>query len=249
MSELLKFQCQEIQGAGIRPGENRGLEQERLRLKNAGILYEAVNAGIEAITAGRAQASSVNEVRRSMEKMGRIDPLLGAQSEACAEVIYRIEDIVDRLRAHLKAVETNEGRLEAVEGRLDHLHRLKRKDGGTLESVLETHARSATELTAIENIDTDIDAAKTRLNELHSQLSKQVDGLSKKRKETTKRFQTEVAAELATLKMKGTAFGVHLSSPPADPQSEACLTVNSCAVSDRASTVPCSPLRRMWARR
>ena len=58
----------------------------------------------------------LTEVRRSLEKMGRIEPLLSPQSEACAGVIYRIEDIVERLRAYLKSVETNEGRLEAVEG-------------------------------------------------------------------------------------------------------------------------------------
>jgi DNA repair protein RecN (Recombination protein N) len=233
MSELLKFQCQEIQAAGVRPGEDRELEQERLRLKNAGTLYAAVNAGIESLYTGPGSAiERLTEVRRSLEKMGRIDSQLGPQSEACADIIYRIEDIVDRLRAYLKAVEINEERLEAVEARLDHLNRLKRKYGGSLETVIEMQAQSAGQLASIENIAVDIEAAKTRLNDLHSHLSNQVQGLSKKRKATAKRFQTEVAAELATLKMKGTAFGVLLTSPPADPQAERALTVKSCAVSE-----------------
>jgi len=56
MTELLKFQCQEIQAAGIQPGEDRELEQERLRLKNAGVLYEGVNAGIETLYSGSGSA-------------------------------------------------------------------------------------------------------------------------------------------------------------------------------------------------
>ena len=233
MTELLKFQCQEIQAAGIQPGEDRELEQERLRLKNAGVLYEAVNAGIEALYSGSGSAlERLTEVRRSLEKMGRIDPLLNSQSEACAEVGYRLEDLVEGLRAYLKSVEFHEGRLEAVEARLDQLNRLKRKYGGSLEAVFEKQAQSAAELAGIETIGSDIEAAKARLNDLHAQLAQHAGLLSKNRQHAAHRFQAEVAAELATLKMKGTEFGVRLTSPPADPQAEPYLMVNACAVSD-----------------
>lgn len=233
LNELLKFQCQEIEAAGIHEGEDRELEQERLRLKNAGALYEAVNAGIDGLYSGSGSAvERLAEVRRSLEKMGRIDPSLAPSSEACAEVIYRVEDVVERLRAYLKSVEINEGRLEAVEARLDQLNRLKRKYGGSLEAVLEKRAQSAAELAAIENIGADIAAAEARLAEWHARISKQAGLLSKKRKEAAKRFMAQVAAELATLKMDGTEFGVQLTAPPADPQIDAHLMVNDCAVSE-----------------
>jgi DNA repair protein RecN (Recombination protein N) len=233
LNELLKFQCQEIEAAGIHAGEDRELEQERLRLKNAGALYEAVNAGIDGLYSGSGSAvERLAEVRRSLEKMGRIDPSLAPSSEACAEVIYRVEDVVERLRAYLKSVEINEGRLEAVEARLDQLNRLKRKYGGSLEAVLEKRAQSAAELAAIENIGADIAAAEARLAEWHARISKQAGLLSKKRKEAAKRFMAQVAAELATLKMDGTEFGVQLTAPPADPQIDAHLMVNACAVSE-----------------
>lgn len=233
LNELLKFQCQEIEAAGIHEGEDRELEQERLRLKNAGALYEAVNAGIDGLYSGSGSAvERLAEVRRSLEKMGRIDPSLAPSSEACAEVIYRVEDVVERLRAYLKSVEINEGRLEAVEARLDQLNRLKRKYGGSLEAVLEKRTQSAAELAAIENIGADIAAAEARLAEWHARISKQAGLLSKKRKEAAKRFMAQVAAELATLKMDGTEFGVQLTAPPADPQIDAHLMVNDCAVSE-----------------
>jgi DNA repair protein RecN (Recombination protein N) len=232
-NEMLKFQIQEIEAAAIQPGEDQDLEQERLRLKNAGVLHGAVSAGIERLYGGSGSViEQLTEIRRSMEKMGRIDPLLNPQSEACADAIYRIEDIVERLRAYLRSVEINEGRLETVEARLDCLHRLKRKYGGSLEGIREKHARSVSELAAIENIGADLEAVRIRLNELHGELAKQAGVLSKKRHEAAKRFQAEVAAELATLKMTGTVFGIRLTSPPAEPQSETYLTVNSCAVSD-----------------
>jgi DNA repair protein RecN (Recombination protein N) len=192
-----------------------------------------VNAGIDGLYSGSGSAvERLAEVRRSLEKMGRIDPALAPSSEACAEVIYRVEDVVERLRVYLKSVEINEGRLETVEARLDQLNRLKRKYGGSLEAVLEKHAQSAAELAAIENIGADIEAAETRLAEWHARISKQAGLLSKKRKEAAKRFMAQVAAELATLKMDGTEFGVQLTAPPADPPADAHLTVNACAVSE-----------------
>ena len=233
LKELLQFQCREIEAAGVHEGEDRELEQERLRLKNAGALFEAVNAGIEGLYSGSGSAvERLAEARRSLEKMGRIDPALAPSAEACAEVIYRVEDVVERLRAYLKSVEINEGRLEAVEVRLDQLNRLKRKYGGSLEAVLEKQAQGAAELAAIENIGAEIEAAEAQLAEWHARIAKQAGLLSKQRKEAAKRFMAQVAAELATLKMDGTEFGVQLTAAPADPQADPHLMVNACAVSE-----------------
>ena len=233
LTELLQFQCREIEAAAIQTGEDQDLEQERLRLKNAGALYEAVNSGLDALYGSAGSAMErLTDVRRSLEKMGRIDPLLTPQAEACAEIAYRIEDVVARLRAYLKSVEINEARLDAVEARLDLLNRLKRKYGGSLETVREKLTQSASELAAVEQVGAEIEVAEARLAELHAQVSAQASRLSKKRKEAAQRFTTRVSAELGKLRMAGTEFGVQLSSPPADDQTDAHLVVNSWALSE-----------------
>jgi DNA repair protein RecN (Recombination protein N) len=231
--ELLQFQCREIEAAAIHTGEDRELEQERLRLKNAGALYEAVNTGLEALYSGPGSAvERLTEVRRSLEKIGRIDPLLTPQSEACAEIAYRIEDVVERLRVYLKSIEINEGRLETVETRLDLLNRLKRKYGGSLEAVQAKLAQSAAELAAIEHVGTEIEAAEARLADLHTQVSQQARRLSGKRKEAAQRFTAQVASELAKLRMAGTEFGTRLTAPSADEQTNPHLMVDACALSE-----------------
>jgi DNA repair ATPase RecN len=47
--------------------------------------------------------------------MGRIDPQVGAKAETCAEIAYRVDDLVEELRAYLKSVEFNDRRQEEVE--------------------------------------------------------------------------------------------------------------------------------------
>lgn len=233
LTDLLQFQCREIEAAAIQAGEDHDLEQERLRLKNAGALYEAVNNGLEALYSGPGSAvERLTEVRRGLEKMGRIDPALTPPSEACAEIAFRIEDVVERLRAYLKSIEINEGRLDAVEARLDLLNRLKRKYGGSLEAVREKLAQSASELAAIEHIGAEIEAAEARLVELHAQIAKQAHLLSQKRKAAAQRFTSHVASELSKLRMAGTEFGVQLTAPPADEHTDAHLMVDSRALSE-----------------
>lgn len=233
LTDLLQFQCREIEAAVIQPGEDQGLELERLRLKNAGALYEAVNSGLEALYSGPGSAvERLTEVRRSLEKMGRVDPVLTPQSEACAEIAYRIEDMVERLRAYLKSIEINEGRLDAVEARLDLLNRLKRKYGGSLEAVRQKQAQSASELAAVEHIGAEVEAAESRLTELHAQIAKQARLLSQKRGKAAQRFTARVAAELAKLRMVGTEFGVQLTAPEANDHTDAHLMVDSRALSE-----------------
>ena len=233
LTELLEFQQKEIAAAGIAPGEDRELEQERTRLKNAGALVEAVQGGVDTLySASGSVAERLTEVRRNLERMGRIDPQVGAKAEACAEIVYRVEDLVEELRAYLKSVEFNDRRQEEVEERLDALNRLKRKYGGSLEAVLEKLASSTAELSAIENISTGIAAVEDRLRERHAATARQAAALSKKREAAAKRFAARVAAELSTLKMADTEFAVALSATPADPDTDPHLVVGTHAVSE-----------------
>jgi DNA repair protein RecN (Recombination protein N) len=233
LTELLEFQQKEIAAAGLAPGEDRELEQERTRLKNAGALVEAVQGGVDTLySASGSVAERLTEVRRNLERMGRIDPQVGAKAEACAEIVYRVEDLVEELRAYLKSVEFNDRRQEEVEERLDALNRLKRKYGGSLEAVLEKLASSTAELSAIENISTGIAAVEDRLRERHAATARQAAALSKKREAAAKRFAARVAAELSTLKMADTEFAVALSATPADPDTDPHLVVGTHAVSE-----------------
>ena len=233
LTELLEFQQREITAAALQPGEDQELEQERLRLKNAGALYEMVHGGIEALYGGSGSAAErLAEVRRGLEKMGRIDPLLTPKAEACAEIAYRLDDLVESLRAYLKSLDINEGRLEAVEERLDLLNRLKRKYGGSLAAVLEKLAQSAADLAAIGNITAELGAAQERLHELHARIAKQAAVLSRKRRDAAQRFTARVASELSRLKMSGTEFGVALTRLPATADTDPHLALDSSAVSD-----------------
>jgi DNA repair protein RecN (Recombination protein N) len=230
---LLEFQQREIAAAAIQPDEDRELEQERLRLKNAAILYEAVQRGIESLYSASGSAlEQLTQARRDLEKVARFDPALTTRSEACAEIGYRVEELVSGLRTYLKSLDIDSGRLEKVEERLDLLNRLKRKYGGSLEAVQEKLAESTADLAAMDTIAAEIEAVRKLLGELHARIEEQAVVLSKKRREAAQRFQTEVVRELSRLKMPGTEFGVDLTLAAAGADTHPFLTAGTSALSD-----------------
>jgi DNA repair protein RecN (Recombination protein N) len=232
-AELLEFQEREIASAAIAPGEDLELERERSRLKNAGALTAAVQGGLDLLYSESGAATDrLAEARRSLEKAARIDPGLAARAENCAEITYRIEDLVQNLREYLRSVEFNDRRLEEVEQRLDILNRLKRKHGGSLEAVQAKLAGARAERAAIETLDVDRAAVTDRLRELRDTIASEATALSQKRRLAAKRFAGQVTAELSALRMPGTQFAVALSPTAPSAETDPHLMVGSSAVTD-----------------
>jgi len=102
--ELLHFQKKEISDAGIVPGEDTELEQERLRLKNAETLYQIVHGSIEELYGAPGSViERLLEVKKNLERAGQIDSQLNSGVGSLEESTYRIEDLIEELRSYLKA--------------------------------------------------------------------------------------------------------------------------------------------------
>jgi len=213
--ELLRFQKAEIQNASILPGEDAALEMEKQRLKNAEALYQTVFEGIESLYgASGAVVERLMEVQKGLDRACHIDPSLKDRVQGIPDAVYRLEDTVAGLRKYLKEIQMDEGRLEAVETRLDLLNKLKRKYGPDLESVHHRLAAVGKELEGIEHLPDEIEGTRKRLAERHRSLSQAAKTLSEKRSQTARLLSQSMEKELATLKMEKTRFQVSFSKLP-----------------------------------
>ncbi len=231
--ELLQFQKAEITGASITPGEDRKLEQEKNRLKNAETLYQVVYETIESLYEARDSViERLGRVHKGLDRACRIDPLLKGRVEAIADATFRLEDAVSGLRAYLDGIQMDEARLEAVEARLDVLNKLKRKYGPDLEAVL-SHLKSVeAELAGIEDIPEKIAQTQKTLARLHDALKKAARTLSEKRLQAARRFSRAMERELAGLKMGKTRFDIAFSKHPADTRAGPYLTTKDAGIQE-----------------
>jgi len=213
----LEIQKQEILDAAVNPGEDSALERESALLRNGETLYQAVHGCIDELyNAQNAIVERLVEVKKILEKACQIDPELSPRAKGIIDATFQIEDIAEDLRTYLQEIPLDGHRLEEVETRLDTLRRLKRKYGGSLESVI-AHLESVDhELLQIGNISDHILETETKIFELRNELISLTIKLSEKRRETAEIFAKKVEKELGSLKMDQTRFQILIQEIPAN---------------------------------
>ena len=226
--ELLAFQKKEIVDAGIVPGEDTELEQERLRLKNAEALYQIVHGSIEELYGAPGSViERMIEIKKNLERAGLIDSQLNSSAGSLAESTYHIEDLIEDLRSYLKLIQIDEQRLEAVEERLDEINKLKRKYGGDLEAVQSQLVKIEQELLNVENISEKIEQAKKLIADLHDQGKELALILSRDREKAANNFSKKIVEALASLKMSQTVFKVQLDTIPCSEKTDQYLKIEN----------------------
>ncbi len=226
--QLLEFQKKEIREAGLTPGEDAELEQERIRLKNSEALFQTARDSIEMLYDSQgAVVEQLSQVKTNLEKAALIDPLLGSSAKRISEMTFNVEDIAEELRNYLKKIEMDESRLGDVEDRLDVINKLNRKYGGSMDAVFLRLESIEKELLNLESLAEDISDAEKRLSILHNNLVELTTILSQKRKKAAKILAESVEKELASLKMPQTKFQVSFRTVPADISNDPYLTVET----------------------
>jgi DNA repair protein RecN (Recombination protein N) len=215
--ELLTFQREEIQAAEISPGEDAELEGERVILKNSETLYRTVYEAIEELySAQNAIVERLGEINKRMERACEIDPELGRRAQGIEETTFQIEDIVQGLRDYLSGISMDDGRLDAVEARLDALLKLKRKYGaGSIDDVLNRLGEIEDELSRMDSLDDEIAETEAAMAEKRAELLAAAETLTERRKATAEAMADKVVAELETLKMGRTRFEIPVTPIPA----------------------------------
>ncbi len=218
--EMLAYQADEIEAARLKPGEDEELRKERDRLANAEALAQNAQEALAVLDEGTPETPAATDlIGQAAQALGALARIDAAQSELAnqAELLLdTISDVTHSLRDYLEEIEFNPKRLEDVEERLDLIHSLTRKYGGSIPAVIAYGVEARKQL---ENIT----GAAERINELELQeakllekLAKQGGALSEKRKSAALEMSKGIEAELHDLRMQSARFGVDFQTKP-DP--------------------------------
>lgn len=223
--ELLRFQLQEIEAAGIAADEDEALEKERLRLKNGETLFQTVRQCADDLYSGDgAVFERIGHLAKALAKVGHMDDQLAARAAELEELTYRCEDIAGQLNTYLRQIDLDPQRLEAVEARLDLLNKLKRKYGGSLEKVLAHAEAAGRQLSEIDNLDDTIARVRAELAQTHREAAGLAEALSGRRTAAARALAGKVEKELEALKMEGTRFSVEVQPVPSAGEQGGYLT-------------------------
>ena len=212
--ETLKFQIQEIQRAELRPGEDQELEEQRKLMRAGERILSALNQAAEALYGGEdtdgasaltAQAArDLSGVADSSQELERLSALV-------EELSYSVQDAAEQVRDLRDSFDFSPGALEALEARLDVIHRLRRKYGSDCEEILAYQDKCRRELEAIEVSDDTIAGLRKTLKEKKRAARTLADQLTASRQAAAEGFGARLVEELRQLDMPRVQFSCDLT--------------------------------------
>ena len=209
IEDMLRFQSQEIEQACLLPDEEEQLRQERQRLVHAHRLRElAHEVHGELQEDEQAVLTRLGRIGRALAELAQTDPAMGDCEQAATESAIQLKDLAGRLRDYAQQLEADSDRQASVEDRLELIQRLKKKYGGSIESVLTMGRQVQEELQLLDSREERTAELAARLEEEAQRLRTLAQQLSKKRMDAAKRMTTLVGAELVAVKMEQAVFQI-----------------------------------------
>jgi DNA repair protein RecN (Recombination protein N) len=216
--DLLNFQAQEIEMAALKAGEEEELRHERDRLANAENLAALARQGLALLEEGGPEAPSVTDllgqVVQALSALSRIDGAQEALYNQAVTLEEGLGEITRALQDYLEGIEFNPRRLEQAEERLDLIHTLKRKYGGSIEAALAYAADARQKLENFSHAGERIAALEAEQKKLLHKLGGEAQALSAQRQKAAIQLGQGVEAELGDLRMAGARFAVDLHCEP-----------------------------------
>jgi len=241
--DILRYELEEIEAANPDPAEEAELAPERERLRHAESLRGAAAEALAAVNGdGEGGASeAMGSAESALTAQEGVDTQLDKLAEIARGLRVELQELAVELRGYAEGIEAEPGRLEQVEERLEALDRLKRKHGGTIESVLAHAEHCRTEIETIEGAEEATDRLEAELAKAQRKRTDLAGRLSEVRAKSARRLQKRVAAELDQLAMSGAKLEVIL-----EPHQEGFGALGQERVTFQVATnpgMPTSPLR------
>lgn len=212
--EFLRFQLKELDDAGICPGEDTALLEEKKILTNVQKLMDYAGTARDDLYA--KSGSILEELRgviTNIHEIRKIDQRLDVSEKDLDGIYYQLEDAAMTLRDYEKHLSYDPARLETIDDRLELLGRLKRKYGSTLEDVLKKRADLEGQLKAIESVDMEIEQVSRAAEREKAIVVEKARLLSQRRRETASVMKKEIEDEIHTLRMAKARFEVTFGTP------------------------------------
>lgn len=215
--DLLSYQVQEIEEAGLTAGEEQTLEARRKVLANASTIRDRV-AKAHALLSGDDDTPGavdlLGEASNAMDTAAQLDESLSGVSGTLMDLYYSAKDAAAELIDRLDAYDTNDAELDEIEQRLDLLYRLKRKYGDTVEDIIAFGQKAREELEQIQFSEQRHDQLQAEKLRLYGLAREKAEALTQTRLKAFDELNAHITDTLQFLNMPGVRMTLHHARGP-----------------------------------
>ena len=213
--ELLKFQLNEINSISPQENEDVRLGVEFKRLNHIDELISTVQNMNQSLTEHdhsiyRQLISTLND----LERLSNYDKNLGTFIDSLKQASISIQDASVSLFQYAENIDNDPEQSKIIEDRLQEIESLKRKYGGSIESIFTFKSQAEVELESLSGLDQKILDLEEERYLLVTQYQKIADQLHESRINNAIKLSKEIELEMSELNMAGSTFEILINTKP-----------------------------------
>ena len=215
--DLLSYQVQEIDDAGLTAGEEQTLESRRKVLANASTIRDRIAQCYALLSGGDEAPGAVDllgEASNAVDAAAQLDGELSAGAGQLLDLYYTAKDVAADLIGRLDAYDTNDAELDEIEQRIDLIYKLRRKYSDTVEDILAFGERARKELEMIQSSQERVEHLQKEQRRLYTLAREKAEALTQTRLKAFDELNKRISGTLDFLNMPGVRMTLRHSRGP-----------------------------------
>ena len=215
--DLLSYQVQEIDDAGLTAGEEQTLESRRKVLANASTIRDRIAQCYALLSGGDEAPGAVDllgEASNAVDAAAQLDGELSAGAGQLLDLYYTAKDVAADLLGRLDAYDTNDAELDEIEQRIDLIYKLRRTYGDTVEDILAFGERARKELEMIQSSQERVEHLQKEQRRLYTLAREKAEALTQTRLKAFDELNKRISGTLDFLNMPGVRMTLRHSRGP-----------------------------------
>jgi DNA repair protein RecN (Recombination protein N) len=221
---LYEFQIKEIDAVNPHAGEESELENELRILENAERLFSATERLYKILyESDNAVHDQIILARNELENLATIDTSFEEPKKEANSAAAIVDELAKFIQQYNSKIEFNPARLEEIRNKLGNITLLKKKYGGSLETVIQHREKIGHEFELANNFHIEISSLQKQIDVERKVASEIAQRLSSKRHEVAKKANKAIIKVLAELGIPNGMFETNITTSPASNKEDAII--------------------------
>lgn len=209
--EFLTFQLNEIDQAELKDGELEELEDEQKKIMAFEKISTALHQSVELLNGDQGANPAIYEACRLLENLDEDDALVAAHDKLL-ELYYALDEQYQELYSYMEGMEYDEERANELSERIFLIHKILRKYGGDVVSVLEKREELDRKIDSILHRSDYLKKQEARKQEAYDAFYEKAKQLHEIRVSKAKELEQSIVIQLRDLHLEHAQFEVQFTT-------------------------------------
>lgn len=201
--DMLRFQIDEIEDAGLQIGEDESISEELKRLDSFDYIDKVLSSCYDVFYSGRRPLlETVNTIKVEVNDLIKYDDQVKDISELVNSAYFQLEEAAQSLDRYRDSISYDEERYAYCQDRDSIIYGLKKKYGDTVQDILNYEDKAQQRLEELESKVYEQDELKQQLIEKEKSAKKALVTLNSIRRENAEIIAKQLQTEIIDLGME-----------------------------------------------